>query len=290
MVVPELMNLFNQNQQAIPTQLNSLQSMIQGGMNSPLLQQVLGPAMQRLQQPQADQRRQLTDTFRASGGLRGSSYGNETNKLMVNQGQQQNDLMAQVIREMLAPLIQGQMQEQQNSFLPARAMTDLFNAARPTVIGGFPPAGNASSSINQGGNRSIASGMLPHQGLPDSYGNSPGMLGPNAVQPGMGGVGGVPQAPQAPGSNMGDMGGSNIVFNPQTGFYESQSTLPGGTAGAYGQLSYPGGAPQLPDPNYGNFYSPPPVNSPVYHAEVSTPEQNSPWDWGNFDQPVNNEW
>jgi len=267
LVVPELMNLFNTAQGSVPTSMNSLQSMIQGGMNSPLLQQVLGPAMQRLVQPQAQQRQQLTDMTRAAGGLRSGEYGTNTNTLLNNQSLQQNDLMSDIIGKVLQTLVSGQMQEQQNSFLPAQAYTGLLNASRPTVIGGFPP-GNSSSSSQSGGSPSMAnnpfftgnSGLNTGGALPDSYGNSPMIMGPNYQPSG-------PQQPQASPGGGTDFLGSNIVFNPQTGMYESAPSPGSGAApmqggsGNFGQLSYPGGAPQ-PAPNYGfedpNTWRPPP--------------------------------
>lgn len=151
LAIPELLKLFNQAQSAVPTQLNSLQSMIQGGMNSPLLEAILGPALQRLQAPQAQQRQNLTEATRAAGGLRGSTYGQDMNQLQNNQALQSNDLMGQVIQQVLAQLVQGQLQEQRNSFMPAESLTNLLRAASPSVGRGGASASSGWDSIAPSG-------------------------------------------------------------------------------------------------------------------------------------------
>lgn len=133
LAIPQLNDLFNTAKTAVPTEMRSLDQMIQEGMNSPLLQLVLGPMMERLKAPQAAARTNLTETTRAAGGLRGSTYGQDMNTLQNNQAQQGNDLMAQVLQQILGPLITGQMQEQKNSFLPAEAYTNLLGAAKPSL-------------------------------------------------------------------------------------------------------------------------------------------------------------
>lgn len=147
LAIPELLKLFNRAQGAVPTELNSLQDIVQGGMQSPLLQLVLGPALQRLQAPQAQQRENLTEATRAAGGLRGSTYGQDMNTLMNNQALQTNDLMSAVLQQILAPLISGQLQEQRNSFLPAESFTNLLRAASPSVARGGATATSGWENI-----------------------------------------------------------------------------------------------------------------------------------------------
>ena len=142
---PDFMKLFQQAQSSVPTEMQSLQQMIQGGMQSPLLQAVLGPALQRLQAPQQLQQQQFTEAARASGGLRGSTYGQGLNTLMQNQGQQQNDLMGQVIQQVLGQLVQGQLQEQRNQFLPAESFTNLLRTIRPELATSGQRATSGSS-------------------------------------------------------------------------------------------------------------------------------------------------
>jgi len=149
LAIPELAKLFQNTQQQIPTreELPSLQDMIAGGMNSPLLQLVLGPALERLKAPQQQQQQNLTEAARAAGSLRSSNYGQDFNKLLVNQGQQTNDLMGQVIQQVLGQLLQGQLQEQRNQFLPAESLTNLLRASAPSVSRGGATATSGWENI-----------------------------------------------------------------------------------------------------------------------------------------------
>jgi hypothetical protein len=195
---PDFMKLFQTTQNNIPTEMNSLQSMIQGGMNSPLLQAVLGPAMARLQAPQAAARTNLTEATRAAGGLRGSTYGQDYNTLQNNQAQQGNDLMAQVIQQVLSTLVGGQLQEQKNAFLPATAMTDLLKTIKPDLATakGVPTDSTGWESIPpslglatpmSGGSSNLAdmlrmmgggAGTKPAAGVSTGTGVAPGAAGP----------------------------------------------------------------------------------------------------------------
>ena len=205
LAIPELLKLFGLAQEQTPMRndMNSLQSIVQGGANSPLLQAVLGPALMRLQAPQAQQRQNLTEATRAAGGLRGSTYGQDFNELQNNQALQTNDLMAQVIQQMLAPLISGQLQEQRNSFLPAESLTNLLRAASPSVGRGGASASSSRDSIAPSGG--LSTPMSPTPGF-DAYGaqlNAPRIGGSATVGPNAGGMGGnatvgVPQSPPQP--------------------------------------------------------------------------------------------
>lgn len=139
---PAYADLFQQTLGAIPQNLAGITSLISQGINSPLLQAILGPALQRLQVPQAQQRQQFTESARAAGGLRGSQYGKGMNQLVQGQGLQQNDLISQVIQQVLGSLVQGQLQSQQQQFLPAQTMGNLLGRIQPqTIQGNIPSVG-----------------------------------------------------------------------------------------------------------------------------------------------------
>lgn len=144
---PTFGGLLQTAQASMPQNLPGLQDIIQGGMNSPLLQMVLGPAMARLQAPQAAARQNLTEQTRAAGGLRGSTYGQDQNTLANNQALEGNDLMSQVIKQMLAPIISGQLQQNQQAFNPISALTALLGAAKPIMV----PNSSATNSVSGGG-------------------------------------------------------------------------------------------------------------------------------------------
>lgn len=229
LINPDFNQLYKRTAGAIPTKMPSLESLIQGGMSSPLLSAVLEPALQRLVAPQAAQRQQFTEAARAAGGLRGSTYGQGMNTLMQNQAQGQNDLMGQVIQQILGTLVQGQLQEQRNAFLPAQSMTDLLRTIRPDVV---RPTGGTSTS---GG----WEGIPASQGLGTPTSPTPGFDAYSQQLQGLGGVGGGGVQRAAPGVQSpgvttpggppnqyvdpysGMSGGNAIAQNPYTGVYET---------------------------------------------------------------------
>src|SRR3990167_8320249 len=169
---PAFSELYGQTREAIPRSLPTLETLISGGMESPLLQAILGPAMERLRIPQAQQREQFTEGARAAGGLRGSTYQQNYGNLLNQQALQGNDLMSQIISQVLSTLVGGQLQEQQNSFLPARSMTDLLRTIAPSTITG--PV-NPSRGFNAGRGGGMSAG-----------GNDRGWSGPGALAGGGG--------------------------------------------------------------------------------------------------------
>ena len=236
--IPEIAELAGLAKSSVPTTMPSLQSLIQGGMQSPLLQEILGPMLQRLVAPQAQQRQQLTDAARVAGGLRGGSYMNSYNRLLNQQGLQQNDLMAQILSQTLNPLLQAQLQAQQNLFRPAAAYTDILQALRPDLVrggvaGGGGGAGGdisslglatpmASDLMGPAGGVSYATGRTAGGGGGASFYDNP------ANRWGAAGGGGATATPTQPYEDTYDWGmggGSGVMYNPVTGFYES---APGG--------------------------------------------------------------
>ena len=143
---PSFAKLLEQIQKITPTKLPGIESIVQGGMNSPLLQLVLGPMLERLQAPQAQARQNLTEQTRAAGGLRGSTYGQDMNKLVQNQALQGNDLMSQVLQQVLGTLVSGSLQSQQNSMLPGKSLTDLLRVITPQIVSGSNQISGGSGS------------------------------------------------------------------------------------------------------------------------------------------------
>lgn len=236
--------------------MTSLQDMITGGMNSPLLQSILGPALARLQAPQAQQRENLTESTRAAGGLRSSSYGQNYNKLQEQQGQQQNDLMGQVIQQVLSSLISGQMQEQQNSFLPGRSLTELLRTIAPQTVTG--------SGVS--GSRGAWDAMSPSQGLQTPMmGDSMGPAG--GAPPGGSGWGG-----NTGGGSRGGGGGSVIGGNqPAPTAQPPQYIDPLGGMGGGGSYDIGGGTGWLDSPATAQ-----PTN-PYEHTYTEIPQVTEGW-------------
>jgi hypothetical protein len=144
--------LYNTTRGIIPTSLDSLSTLIGQGMNSPLLQQILGPALARLMGTEQTSRDAVTDMFRSSGGLRGTPYAQAAVKNEQNLMGERSNLISDTIAKNLATLVSGQLQEQRNSFLPGQAYSDLLRLMRPDVVrtGGGGGGGGGSFSSDPG--------------------------------------------------------------------------------------------------------------------------------------------
>ena len=146
---PRLGNLFNQIQQVTPTSLPSLDSIVQEGMNSPLMSQIISGALTRAAPNEALARQGVTDAARAAGGLRGTAYGQSVARNEGNILDQRGILTSDIIAKTLQQLISGRLTEQQNSFLPARTLTDLLQAGRP--LSGQTSSQQSTSNWGQSG-------------------------------------------------------------------------------------------------------------------------------------------
>lgn len=216
---PTFAKLLAQIQAITPTALPGINDIVSGGMNSPLLQLVLGPMLQRLQAPQAQARQNLTEQTRAAGGLRGSTYGQDMNKLVANQGQQQNDLMASVLQQVLGQLISGSLQSQQNSMLPTNSLTNLLRTITPQTVTG---AGATSSSSGWGSIPPSLGLAAPMAG--DSGGSSWDQLQRALYPTGGGATVGVNTPPTQPGGGIGGAAGTK----PYSPYLDPLSGVSGG--------------------------------------------------------------
>lgn len=205
----------------------NLLNFIQQGMNSPLLQSILQPALGVQERQFAGQRQDVTDAMRAAGGLRSSQYGVNLNRLQGDQALAQGNLMAQIIAQTLNPLLTGQMEAYK---APIAAYNALFsNLPNQTFWPGFNPGGGGGAG---GGGYGTADRSM---GGGTPTGPSFGAINPN-FQPGpSGGSGGGPGSWWEPGGVMGDIGlmgspggpgGGPIQYNPLTGSYESYTPTP----------------------------------------------------------------
>jgi hypothetical protein len=143
-------DLYNQTRGLIPTGLDSLQSLIQGGMSSPLLAQIIQGALGRLAPAEAQSRQAVTDAARAAGSLRSTAYGqsvaNNENNILTNR----SGLVSDMISKTLGTLVPGLLQEQKNSFMPSQSYMDLLKLIRPDVVanrGAISGSGSGSNSL-----------------------------------------------------------------------------------------------------------------------------------------------
>lgn len=130
---PRLAQLFSNAQGAIPTNLSSIFDLVGQGSNSPLMQEIIQRGLGSLQPGAAQSRQAMTDAFRASGGLRGTAYGQG---MALNEGEilgKQSSLIGDLLSKTLSTLVGGELQQQQNQFLAPKTMIDLLQAGRPGI-------------------------------------------------------------------------------------------------------------------------------------------------------------
>jgi len=144
-VVPQQQQLFDRIFGSIPSP-QSFESILQQGIDSPLLRQVLEPALQALIPRETEARQNLTDQFRSAGALRSGAYGAAVPRLEGEIGRSRGNLISQVISQILQSIIGGSLQAQRNAFLPTESLTNLFGANRPQ-----PEFGGSDSSGRAGG-------------------------------------------------------------------------------------------------------------------------------------------
>lgn len=252
---PRLGALFQQILGSMPQNLASVQDIVSGGVNSPLMAQILGPALARFMSMAQDSRTAVTDAARAAGGLRSTAYGQSMARNEGNILRERGGFISDTMMKALGPLLQATLQEQQNAFLPAKTGIDLLQASRPA-------SGQVSSSTG-----------FSSWGGGDGSGSSMGLTSNDAdwlrrigYQPTTGGGGGWS------GVNSGGAGGgiTQPAPNPYGGYGLDQGNygLSGG-GGSGSQISYgpwvdagPSYGPSYND--YGGYPDYGPENSPYY--------------------------
>lgn len=268
---PRLGSLFNQIQGITPTSLPSLDSLVQEGMNSPLMSQIISGALTRAAPNEALARQAVTDAARATGGLRGTAYMQGVARNEGNILDQRGILTSDIIAKTLQSLISGRLQEQQNSFLPARTLTDLFQAGRP-LSGQISSSQSSSNFGNQSGGSDdyLNSWLNTYRGT----GNMP-QYGGGGAQTGVNAQGGSNiSAPAQTAAN--PFGGYG--FNPGGG---APSYASGGSPyGDYNWTTNQGGNTNPSAPQYGQQ-----AGGPQYGPWVpATPGQPGTGSWAGYPQ------
>lgn len=147
-VVPDFRQLLEQALGQIPSrqELPSFQDILSKGVQSPLLQTILGPALAALAPGEARARTALTDTFRAAGGLRSGAFGREASSLEGDLLGRRGQLISQILSSFLPQVTQGLQNEARQSFLPSEQLLQALNIIRPQAI-----TGRESGAVNVGG-------------------------------------------------------------------------------------------------------------------------------------------
>lgn len=140
-------NVLSSLMSRLPGAPPSYQDMINQGLNSPLINSVLQPAMNNLNDQFGLQNQQFNDEFRSAGALGSGAQAVGMGRLAQAQGNAQGNLIAQVISQMLPQFTQGLNQQYQNQLAVPGLLGSILGQTRPLV----GQAARTSSSVPAAG-------------------------------------------------------------------------------------------------------------------------------------------
>jgi len=118
----------------------SYQDLISQGVNSPLLQSVLGPALQNLIPGEEMGRENLASEFRSAGALGSGAQGVASSRLENAFQGQRGNLISQIISSMLPTMTQGLANQYNQQLAVPGLLGSILGSTRPaTVTGNVPP-------------------------------------------------------------------------------------------------------------------------------------------------------
>lgn len=218
------------------------QDLVNQGMNSPLLQQVLGPALKNLLPGEELARQNFMDEFRKSGALGSGAMGVGGAKLEGALQGQRGNLISQIISQML-PQITGGLSNQFNQQSSiSQLLASVLGMSKPSIVtgsngaagaGGAGGGGWGSIPPSQGLNTPMLSDTNwgSTSGVSGGANQGGGMISPNSgnfdlsglFQPGViGGSGDYqgtyvgPEGYITPGTSSVYGGGSGLLYDPNS--------------------------------------------------------------------------
>jgi hypothetical protein len=175
----------------------SYQSLVTQGLNSPLLQSILGPAMANLLPGEETGRQNFMDEFRRAGALGSGAMGSGAAKMETGFQNQRGNLISQVISQMLPQITGGLSNEWNQNQGISQLLAQVLGLSKPSIVQGQNTAGGAGGGggASSGAYPSISSTMPSTQNTAfDNRGQpinptQPDLLGGLDLS-GMGGMGG----------------------------------------------------------------------------------------------------
>lgn len=128
----------------------SFESFLKQGMSSPLLQQILGPALANLMPGEEQARQAFMDEFRSAGALGSGAMGAGSARLESALQGQRGNLISQIISGTLPTMVQGLGQQFQESTYPTSLLAQILGQTRPYVM-----ANPQLSGAGGGGGQSV---------------------------------------------------------------------------------------------------------------------------------------
>lgn len=144
-------NILGQVQNRLPGPPPSYQDFLSQGVNSPLIQTVMQPALRNLQDQFSLQNQQFNDEFRSAGALGSGAQAVGMGRLAQAQGNAQGNLIAQILTQMLPQISQGLNQQYQNQLAVPGLLASVLGTAKPQVVSGTTPNINFRGGGGGGG-------------------------------------------------------------------------------------------------------------------------------------------
>jgi hypothetical protein len=116
-------------------------ALLKEGVNSPLLQSVLGPALANLLPGEDLARTSLMDEFRSSGALGGGAMGAASAKLENALQGQRGNLVSQIISQMLPTMTSGLSNQFNQQMAIPGLLGQILSQTKPSLIKGQLPPG-----------------------------------------------------------------------------------------------------------------------------------------------------
>lgn len=135
-------------------QAPNYQDLVNQGINSPLMQSVLKPALANLQPGEDLARQNFTDEFRKAGALGSGAMGAGSANLERGLQGQRGNLISQVISQMLPQITQGLGQQFNQGLNIDQLMSQVLGMSKPSIVTG------SNGAVGGGGG-----GLSPSLGL-----------------------------------------------------------------------------------------------------------------------------
>jgi len=229
----------------------SYQDLLNQGVNSPLLQSVLQPALANLLPGEEMGRENLANEFRSAGALGSGAQGVASSRMENAFQQQRGNLISQIISSMLPTMTSGLANQYNQQMAVPSLLGSILGATRPsTVTGNVPPMqfigfGGGAGGKGGAGGSTTDPGFGTGQSWADIQANLAGY--PNAA---------AYQKAQAGGSDpfsgldLSGLGGSG-GYTPYSDYGGATSFTPDQS----GLLGYAQGYDQLGNPDIGQSLS-----------------------------------
>lgn len=147
-------------------QAPNYQDLVTQGINSPLLQSILKPALANLIPGETLARQNLMDEFRKGGALGSGAMGNASSTLETGLQGQRGNLVSQVLSQFLPQITQGLSNQFNQGLSIDQLMAQVLGQSKPSIVTGSNAVPGGGGSSGGGGVDDLlgsSSSMTPQQ-------------------------------------------------------------------------------------------------------------------------------